>query len=482
MDEEHDVPTDPRLMAATAVSKVMTRGIRRIGRGGGTALPGLIANKLDPRMLDKLARRLPAGTIVVAGTNGKTTTSRMLAEMLEAAGRGVVHNRAGSNLVRGISSAFAEQMTLLGSGRAEIGVIETDENAFPDVVRRVQPRVVLLLNLFRDQLDRYGELETIANHWRSAVRDLSPDTTLIIDADDPNLAALANDTRARVVTFGLDVSGHALSELPHASDAAICRVCESPLVYDALFLSHLGDYHCPNCGNRRPRLDLAARDIQLDGMRALRMTVRDQREGSDAIDLELDVSVPGLYNAYNALAAVAAARVLGLQPDPIWTTLREFTAAFGRLERVEYAGRTLTLALAKNPVGFNEILRMIATVPLRAPDALVIAINDLDADGRDVSWLWDVDFEVLADDRHDATIFAAGLRGHDLAVRLKYADVPIDRLDASAAALPLSQALDQIIASTQANASIFLLLTYTALLQLRQTLADRGAVAEFWEQ
>jgi lipid II isoglutaminyl synthase (glutamine-hydrolysing) len=476
------VSNDPRLIAATAVSKALTTGIRRIGRGGGTALPGLVANKLDPRMLDKLARRLPAGAVVVAGTNGKTTTSRMLAGMLEGAGRGVVHNRAGSNLVRGISSAFAEQMPLLGPGRAEIGVIETDENAFPDVVRRVQPRIVLLLNLFRDQLDRYGELETIANHWRAAIRDLPAGATLIVDADDPNLAALASDTQARVVTFGLEEAGQSLPALPHASDAAICRVCESPLVYDALFLSHLGDYHCPNCGNRRPRLDIVARNIELDGTRALRMMIRDQRAGGDALDLVVEVALPGLYNAYNALAAVAAARVLGLQPDPIRAALREFTAAFGRLEQVEYAGRSLTLALAKNPVGFNEVLRMITTTPLRAPDALVIGINDLDADGRDVSWLWDVDFEVLAEARHDATIFAAGIRGHDLAVRLKYAGVPLDRLDATPAALPLSQALDRIVAATADSANIFLLLTYTALLQLRQTLADRGAVAEFWEQ
>jgi UDP-N-acetylmuramyl tripeptide synthase len=373
-------------------------------------------------------------------------------------------------------------MSLLGAGGNEIGVIETDENAFPDVVRRVNPRVVLLLNLFRDQLDRYGELETIANHWRGPIRELSPETTLIVAADDPNLAALAADTRARVVTFGLDEAGQSLSELPHASDAAICRVCESPLVYDALFLSHLGDYRCPNCGNRRPPLDVVGCDIQLDGTRALRMTIRDGRAGVEPLELPVRLALPGMYNAYNALAATAAARVLGLEQEPILATLREFKAAFGRLEQVRYANRTLTLALAKNPVGFNEVLRMIAVAPLRAPDALVIGINDLDADGRDVSWLWDVDFEVLADERHDATIFAVGLRGHDLAVRLKYAGVPLARLDAAPGGLPLAKALDHIVENTAEGSSIFLLLTYTALLQLRQSLADRGAVREFWEQ
>jgi UDP-N-acetylmuramyl tripeptide synthase len=474
------VTHDPRLLLASATSKALTSGIRLVGRGGGTALPGLVANKLDPHMLDKLARRLPSGTIVVAGTNGKTTTSRMLARMLEAAGRKVAHNRSGSNLVRGISAALAEQLPLFGSGGIEIGVIETDENAFPDVVQRVTPRVVLLLNLFRDQLDRYGELETIAAKWQVSVRRLGAETTLVVNADDPTLAALAQETGARIVTFGLREPGFALPELPHASDAAVCRVCETPLVYDALYLSHLGAYRCPVCGFERPRLDVSARAIELDGVRRLTMTVRDERPGSEALELRADVALPGLYNAYNALAAVAAARVLGVTPHPILDALRGFEAAFGRLERVDYQGRHLTLALAKNPVGFNEVLRMITTEPLAGP--IVIGINDLYADGTDVSWLWDVDFEVLADPKHEQPAFAAGIRGHDLAVRLKYAGVPDARNIVTAAGRPLSEALDQIVTATTPGTSIFLLLTYTAMLQLRQALADRGVVAEFWRQ
>ncbi len=471
---------DPRLMAATTTSKLLTPGIRRLGRGGGTALPGLVAGYLDPRMLDKLAGRLPAGTIVVAGTNGKTTTSRMLAGMLAESGRIVAHNRSGSNLVRGISAAFAEQMPLLGDGGPEIGVIESDENALPDVLRRAKPRVVVLLNLFRDQLDRYGELETIARHWREALRDLDPTTLLVVNADDPNLAALASDCPATVVSFGLVGSTSTLSSLPHASDAAVCRVCEAPLVYDALFLSHLGDWRCPSCGNRRPPLDLSASDIRLDGMRGLSMQVHDARPGRVARDLAFDVALPGLYNAYNALAAIAAARVLGLESEPIARALSGFEAAFGRLERVSYRGRQMTLALSKNPTGFDEVLRTITVDPLVSP--LVIAINDLDADGRDVSWLWDVDFEVLAEPRHRATFIVAGLRGYDLAVRLKYAGIAADRIDAQTAGRPLDETLDLIVDATPEGASVFLLLTYTALLQLRQALADRGVVEEFWAQ
>lgn len=471
---------DPRLLAAATTSKLLTAGIRRLGRGGGTALPGLVAGYLDPRMLDKLARQLPSGTIVVAGTNGKTTTSRMLAGMLEAAGRRVVHNRSGSNLVRGISAAFAEQMPLLGNGGPEIGVIESDENALPDVLRRARPRVVLLLNLFRDQLDRYGELETIASHWREALRELDATTTLVVNADDPSLAALAAESPATVVTFGLTGVAAPLPALPHASDASVCRVCESPLVYDALFLSHLGAWRCPSCGNRRPDLDISAQDVALDGMRGVSMTVNDQRSRLPRHEIALDVALPGLYNAYNALAATAVARVLGVDDAPIAGALASFEAAFGRLERLAYRGRQLTLTLSKNPVGFNEVLRTITVETLVSP--VVIAINDLDADGRDVSWLWDVDFEVLAEPRHTATFIAAGLRGHDLAVRLKYGGVDAGRIDTSAAGRPLGETLDQIIEATPADAAVFMLLTYTALLQLRQALADRGVVEEFWEQ
>ena len=474
------IKPDPRLLAATATSKALTTGIRIFGRSGGTALPGLVANRLDPDLLDKLAKRLPAGAIVVAGTNGKTTTSRMIAGMLERSGRKVVHNRSGSNLVRGISAAFAEQMSLLGTGGAEIAVIETDENAFPDVLRRVEPRVVVLLNLFRDQLDRYGELETIARHWRDPIQQLDRETVIVVNADDPNLAAIAAESRATVVYFGLRDTGYTLPELPHASDASACRVCDHPLVYDALFLSHLGDYHCPNCGNRRPALDVSGSDISLRGLDRLQLTVRDQREGVEPVTLRADVALPGFYNAYNALAATATARVLGLRDSSILETLASFEAAFGRLERVSYRGHTLTLALAKNPVGFNEVLRMISAEPITQP--LAIAINDLDADGRDVSWLWDVDFEVLAEPVHSGVVYAAGIRGHDLAVRLKYAGVPADRNDARAAGLPLDTALDRIVDAIAEGSDLFVLLTYTAMLQLREALVDRGAATAFWKQ
>lgn len=464
-----------RQALAVGASRTIGRAIRLSGRGGGTAFPGLVATRIDPDLLDKLAARMTSGIIVVAGTNGKTTTSRMLAGMLEAAGHSVIHNRSGSNLVRGIAGAFAEQMPIFGN--AGVGVIESDENALPDVVRRSGPRMLVLLNLFRDQLDRYGELETVAALWRPVVAGLDPDTILVVNADDPNLTALAEAAPGPVVTFGLQVSGQELPALPHAADAAVCRRCGTRLEYEAIYISHLGAYVCPNCGNRRPMLDYAVTGAAIESIDRQKIVIRDQCREED---LSADLALPGLYNVYNAVAAVAAAREFGVPNEPVLATLSTFTPAFGRLERAGYEGLNLTLALAKNPVGFNEILRMIQQT--QPAGTLVIAINDLDADGRDVSWLWDVDFEVLVDSEFGGKVITAGIRGHDMAVRMKYAGLDPARLDASVAGKRFDALFDHLKATSRPGERVFMLLTYTAMLELRRVLHERGAVEAFWDQ
>ena len=468
---------DLRLKLALATSKTLTSGIRRLGRGGGTAFPGLVATRIDPAILEKLATRLPHGTAIVAGTNGKTTSSRMLANVLQASGLKVVHNRSGSNLVRGISGAFAQEASIRGCRSADIGVIESDENALPDIIRQTNPKLVLLLNLFRDQLDRYGELESVARLWAPAIQSLTAETTLVVNVDDPNLAALAEDTGAQVVTFGLETEGHDLPELPHAADAAFCRRCGARFEYDAIYVSHLGAYRCPDCGYRRPDLDVAALEISFQGMERLRMKVRRSGAGDD---LDLDVALPGLYNAYNALGVVAAATALGVDAATIAGALKSFEAAFGRLEKIEFEGRHLTLALSKNPVGFNEVLRMLTVEPVNG--TVIIGINDLYADGRDVSWLWDVDFESLASNVHTCNVFPAGIRGEDLAVRMKYAGLPEDRLDLAFLDLSFAEVVRRLPDAVPAGEKVFVLLTYTAMLQLRRALAERGAASQFWNQ
>lgn len=465
-------------MAALAAAKLTGVAIRRFGRGGGTAAPGLVAERIDPGLLTKIASRLPAGTVVVAGTNGKTTISRMLADIFQAHGYRVAHNRSGSNLVRGVASALASQADIFGSPRADIAVIESDEAALPEILRRLQPSLILLNNLFRDQLDRYGELDSIAISWRTALQRLPAETAVVVNLDDPTLAAISEGVRARRIGFGLDDPNpdNLLPEIPHAADAKTCRRCGAALAYDRLYSAHLGAWRCPECGAARPPLDVAGADIALDGLEGLEVTV--SRAAKNADMLPLCMAIPGLFNAYNAVAAATVASTLGVPDQTISRALLAYRPAFGRIERLIYRGRQLTLALVKNPVGFNETLRMLTggsdglTVPT------LIAINDLAADGRDVSWLWDVDFEMLA--RGAAPLFTTGIRGADMANRLKYAGLPSERITP----LPsdLATGLDAFVDAIPSGAQGYLLLTYTALLGLRQTLADRGAVPHFWEQ
>ncbi len=465
-----------RLGAALAAAKLASAGIQKLGRGGGTAAPGLLADRIDPDLLTKLAGRLERGSVVVAGTNGKTTVSRMLADILEADNCRVVHNRSGSNLVRGVAAAFAAQASLAGDPRGDIGVIETDEAAFPEIVRLVAPRVILLNNLFRDQLDRYGELNTIGTRWRAALERVPPETALVVNADDPALAEMTEGLPVRRITFGLDERRHRLEVLPHAADAATCRRCGADLMYDALYVSHLGDWRCPNCGAARPRLDIVGREIILHEVESLEVTVG--MAGQPGRDVPLAVGVPGLYNAYNVVAAVAAARALGVPDGTTVRALGAFRAAFGRIERVAFRGRTFTLALVKNPVGFNEVLRMLTSAGGGLTVPTLIAINDLAADGRDVSWLWDVDFELLAEGT--APLSTTGLRGADMANRLKYAGLCADRLRPLDADLRV--ALEAFVDTVPEGGTAYVLPTYTAMLELRRILASLGAVETFWRQ
>ena len=464
---------DLRLGAAITASRVARLVIRQLGRGGGTSAPGLVAQKLDPAVLGKLGGRLEHGTIVVAGTNGKTTTSRMIADMLELAGYGVIHNRSGSNLVRGVINVLADRSDWFGRPQGSIGVIEADEAAFPELVANLRPRVILLNNLFRDQLDRYGELDTVARKWRTALERLDASTTLIVNADDPSLMAVTDNLPSPRVTFGMKLADHRLAALPHAADSSTCRVCGADLSYDALYVSHLGDWHCPNCGRQRPDLDVSGHDLQLNGMESLDMTVE-----TAAGRTSLKVGLPGLYNAYNAVAAITAGQVLEVPMPVMHDSLAAFSAAFGRLERATWQGRHLTMILVKNPVGFNEVLRMLTSATGEVSDPVLIAINDLDADGRDVSWLWDVDFELLAGGQQ--RIATTGIRGTDMTNRLKYAGVAQERLQSLPAAT--GTALDQWVQELPEGSSGIILPTYTAMLDIRKVLAAAGALDAFWKQ
>ncbi len=451
-----------RLTAETAAARLVGRLSRAAGRGGGTTLPGKLLWKVDPGAVDALAARLPAGAAVISATNGKTTTSAMLARILVPRYR-LAWNNSGANLASGIAS------TLLAAGDADLGLLEVDEFALPEVMRRVHPRVVSLGNLFRDQLDRYGELEHIAERWRLAVASLPPTSTLVVNGDDPLVAELATG-RQQALRFGVDDPRLARPSLQHAADSKYCVRCGAPYGYAAAYVGHLGDYRCPNCGHSRPELDVVARAIDLHTL-----------DGS-AFDLvtpagrvRVRLPLPGLYNVYNALAAASAALALDSSLDEIVAGLGAFTAAFGRYERIEAGDRRILMLLIKNPAGANEAVRTLEEGGI--PRTLVVALNDRIADGRDVSWIWDVDFEPLFD-RVD-TIVVSGERAAELALRFTYGGLPESRLEV----IPdLREALDRGLALVQTGGELGVLPTYTAMLELRSIAVARGLVRPYWEE
>ncbi len=450
------------LSAEIALARAAAGLSRLAGAGGGTTVPGKLLWKLDPGAVDRLAARLPLGSALISATNGKTTTAAMAARILAPAAR-LAHNGSGANLVSGVASA------LLAARRAELGLFEVDEGALPEVARRLRPRAVCLGNLFRDQLDRYGELELVAARWREAVSALPGDTALVVNGDDPQVGDLAHG-HAHATVFGLDDPRHASPVLQHAADSKWCVRCGTPYVYEAAYIGHLGDYRCPACGHARPHLDVVGRAVELDGLESVSFEIV-VPEGSGRVQL----SVPGLYNVYNALAAAALARSLGIGLEEIVAGLQGFSAAFGRFERISLGDRGLLVLLIKNPAGANEVVRtLVAGGP---PRVLLICLNDEIADGRDVSWIWDVDFEPLLGGLE--RLVASGERAAELALRFKYAGLPEQAIEV----VPeLGAALDRGLELTPAGSELVALPTYTAMLALRDLVAGRGFVRPYWEE
>jgi lipid II isoglutaminyl synthase (glutamine-hydrolysing) len=425
---------------------------RRTGRGG-TSLPGKLLMRLEPHAIARLGSRLQRGSAVISATNGKTTTAAMVAGILERTGAHLVHNRAGANMAGGVAAAL-----MTGPADGDTGLFEVDEFWLGQVVDELEPRALLLANLFRDQLDRYGELDSIADRWAAVVARTT--AALVLNADDPTVADLGRDVGATY--FGVQDDAMALAQMQHAADAKHCRRCGAPYRYDAIYMGHLGRYHCDRCGATRPDPQVSAHDIVLEGVRGARFTLRTPA-GARTIALPL----PGLYNVYNALGAAALALALGATLDHVEAGLHAVSPAFGRAETLRIADRDMSILLVKNPAGANEVLR---TLTLEAGEHDVLAVlNDNIADGRDVSWVWDADFEVLAPHVRRAT--CSGTRAAEMALRLKYAGVPTDRI---AVEPELGAGLDRALGA--GDGPLFALPTYTAMLALRDLLVARGAV------
>ncbi len=504
---------------------MLSRGLRR---GGGTTLPGDVSRWIDPSILTRLSAALADGSVVITGTNGKTTTAALLRRILDAEGRATIANESGANLIFGVTAALVNQTSWTGSVPGQSGIFEIDEASLPRLVQEVRPRAIVVTNLFRDQLDRYGELETTAAHIRRALNTPSPTLTnasnarialsrgsrgpagptrgresaevgssspslslptrgresadraptrgreggeqpvVVLNADDPMVASLG-DGLANVIYAGLDDASLLQPELSHGADAKFCPRCGSPLVFEGVYFGHVGHYHCPTGDFARPPLNVRATSVSIEGMERMHLKVSDGRQ-----DVEVDVPLSGLYNVYNVVMAMATATAMGIPIDRAAAALSTFSPAFGRMERTVIDDRAAVLLLAKNPTGFNEVLR--TAIRFGRATSFLIALNDRIADGQDVSWIWDVDFEQLREPaRH---IVVTGDRALDLRVRLKYADIPPDRIEVEP---DWAAALHRAAAATPAGETLFILPTYTAMLELRAVLTRDGALAPYWE-
>jgi len=442
---------------------------RRLGRGGGTTFPGLVLHRLRPNALAELAQGVRDGVIVLSGTNGKTTTARLVRSALDTCGVKVVANPAGSNLERGVATA------LLSVRSPDIALFEVDEAALGAVVAKAQPRIVVLMNLSRDQIDRHGELENLAQKWRNMVAGLAPETTLVYNADDPLIAELAV-SHPKTVAYGIEDSSVAQEDLLQVADNTACRRCNAALAYHLCTIGHLGHWACPACGFSRVDPEVQVTQVEFCGIGGSRITVSTPNGL-----IEAKTSLGGLANVYNVAAAVATAVTAGVSSEAISEAVGRRQAAFGRGSAVDVDGKRVTILFNKNPVSANENLRMLIreTVPLQ----LLILLTDSSQAGQsgvDVSWIYDVDYEALIDTGRVASLTVGGARAHDLALRFQYAGfdpqkISIVRDNAAAFRTALS-ACDR-------GGHLFVMPYNSQQMRaIRSVLVDKGLVGEMWEE
>lgn len=438
-----------RLGMAVGVAKSVTEIVRSLRLGAASVLPGEISRRLHPRLLPLLFEQVRNGVILVVGTNGKTTTSLLLKQILSDQGFGVVHNSSGANLINGLITALLNSTDITGKLTADYAILEVDENILPLILKDCQPKYILALNLFRDQLDRYGEVDTIAQRWGKAISPLPEDTTIVLNADDPTLSSLGQGLKQNVIYFGLNEPELYLDEIPHAVDSIYCPRCGHLLDYQGVYLSHLGDYHCPSC---------------------------DFKKSKTALDSnEYPQILIGVYNKYNTLAAGLLAQEMGLKTDAIFNTVKNFKAAFGRAEELEINHKHIRIMLSKNPVGMNETIRAVNNIKKAGKsDVTLLVLNDRIPDGTDVSWIWDVDTEELVN--LGGILIVSGDRTYDMALRLTYSSAEInpDKINFKLIVKEdLSEAINTALEHTQESETLHIIPTYSAMLEVREILIGR---------
>jgi UDP-N-acetylmuramyl tripeptide synthase len=429
----------------------------------------MVARRVDPGILRALVADQGVTVLAVTGSNGKTTTARFTAAILRGAGLPVAHNSAGANLAQGVTSLAVGAANLRGRVGPVVMVAEVDEGALPMVAPEIRPRAVLVTNLFRDQLDRYGEIYAVADAFEVVAAALPPDSVLVVNADDPIVAGLAPARDGRRVTFGLELD-RSTDTITRAADTIRCPACRADLVYDQVYLSHMGSWRCPACGLGRPSLDVAVTAVEVRGLSETRFTIRTTGDG----ELQFTVPQSGLHVAYDAAAAVAAAVGLGVPVTGAPAALATVGPAFGRLERVRAGDRDIVLGFAKNPTSYNATLRALGSEKL--PRQLLIAVSNTLVDGEDFGWLWDVDFETMVPRLEAVTV--SGLRADELANRLKYAGLDPVKMTVIPERVP---ALDAALSAAPPGEPLTIVAGYTPTIELREEMRRRGWVGPYWE-
>jgi len=428
---------------AIITGKIIASVIRKFNIGSGSTWPGHIALFICPQIIPQLAKQLNKGMVVIAGTNGKTTTSKMITTILENQNYKVINNQSGANLLNGIASELIINTDGKGNLNVDIAVFEVDEATLPHLLKQYIPKTIVLLNLFRDQLDRYGEINILVKKWSESLKKLTKENNLILNCDDPQIAILGEKSQAKILYFGLDEKTKTLKKLQHASDSTFCPKCKHRLIYDKIFFSHLGYWTCLFCHAKKPIRTINNWEIN---------------------------PLPGIYNQYNAQAAVTIAHTFNIPQDNIKKAFSGFTPAFGRQEEIELNGTKIKIFLSKNPTGFNESIRTL-TFFKEDRKIILLALNDKIPDGCDISWIWDVDFEALLD--MNCLIIISGDRAYDLALRLKYAGVDINNVYIT---INLDKALKKGIEEAGISNTLYVFPTYSAMLEIRSILTGTGLV------
>lgn len=461
---------DTRLVTAVWAGKAISSLSRVLGLGAGSTYPGKIMRKIDPKVLTKLTKNLSEGSVMISGTNGKTTTSNMIAHILKKSGKKLTHNKAGANLITGLTTSLVSSCGLLASLKADMGLFEVDEATVPLASQEIKPRAMLVTNFFRDQLDRYGELDYTASLIKRSLPNVRGN--ILLNADDPLVANLGQGIEDQVVYYGIQDDTLPLTDIVQAADVKHCVHCGELYDYSTVFYGHLGKYSCPSCGSNRPTPSIYATNLVFNNITSTSFSVTTPQG-----QIDVTINLPGLYNVYNALGAIGCCLIQGLSLEQIKNGLESFLPAFGRMEQIAFPANQALLILVKNPTGFNEVLRTML-IDSKAKN-LLIAINDNYADGEDISWLWDVDFEGLLLDKSEINFaFTAGLRAGDMALRLKYAGIPQDKISLES---NIRDSLEKTLTILPPGENLYLLCSYTAMLEMRDIIHKKGYLKNYWE-